>query len=53
MSYEDVVNQELIKRIQEILKDWRNGEYGGNSDEDAFEALYDIETEVHEAVGEE
>jgi|TARA_Y100000361_G_C10962784_1_gene239733 hypothetical protein len=53
MSYEDVVNQELIKRIQEILKDWRNGEYGGNDEEDAFDALYDIETEVHEAVGEE
>ena len=53
MSYEGAVNRELIKRIQEILKDWRVGEYGGNSEEDAFNALYDIETEVHEAVGEE
>lgn len=49
MSYEDVVNQELIKRIQEILKDWRNGGYY----DDCAGALYDIETEVHEAVGEE
>ena len=53
MSYEDAVNRELIKRIQGILKDWRAGEYGGNDEEDAFDALYDIETEVHEAVGEE
>jgi hypothetical protein len=53
MNYEAAVNRELIKRVQQILWDWRNGEYGGNHQEDAFDALYDIETEIHEAVGEE
>jgi len=53
MSYEDAVNRELIKRIQKILYNWRSGEYGGGYDEDAFDALHEIETEVHAAVGEE